>query len=137
MRLFELEDLSWNIDDKEKAEQPFYIGNEDFSVLEIHIKDFLSQLGNAQKFDMSGDGPGENAKQARIDMALQHFADNQPMDLPIVSWDRYNDTADITNGRHRLYAAYKMGKEYAPAFVWKDTINIFKKHVRTKSSGDL
>ena len=84
------------------------------------------------KLDIFDSNGGKNAIGDSLNKAKEHFISGEPMDYPEVSYSLYNKTIDFTNGRHRSAAAFQLGCDYVPMFIYKGTLDGFMSLVRTK-----
>jgi len=130
MKLMEL-NLNWA--DSSNAERPHNFDSEDYTLLICNISDVFSHTDQDYRLDLDSNTGGSNAIGNRLDRATQHFQNGNPMDPPEVAYSVHTNNITFTNGRHRSLAAYQMGEEYIPMFVYSPTIEQFKKLVRTKS----
>jgi hypothetical protein len=62
---------------------------------------------------------GHNEIGNRLDRAVKHFKDNQPMTPPLVSYNPHDKQhpVGITNGRHRIAAAIELNQKSIPIAV--------------------
>lgn len=129
MRLFEL-DLNWAT--KDNAEYKPQYDSKDTVKLMVNVEDVMRHAGSGFRLDPHDPTGGKNAISNRLPRAKAHFQSGGPMDLPLVGVGHTGKSTFISNGRHRMIAAFQLGHEYVPAFVYKDDLENFKKLVRTK-----
>lgn len=134
MRLFEIaKQLNWA--DESNAERPMNFTNPGYTLLMCNIEDVFFHGTAGFTLDLGSPYGGKNSIGNRVDRAISHFNNGEPMDPPEVGYDKANDAISFSNGRHRAHAAYQFGYEYIPMFVWSDGLDKFKELVRTKPYG--
>lgn len=132
MRLHEItKELNWA--DESNAERPMNFTNPGFTLLLCNIEDVFYHGVADHTLDLGSSHGGENAIGNRAENAIRHFNRGGPMDPPEVGYNKTNNAINFSNGRHRAHAAYQLGHEYIPMFVWGDGLDDFKKRVRTKT----
>lgn len=124
------ETLNWAT--RDNAECPFKFDIDDYVLLNVNIEDVFKHGSSDMVLDLNSPTGGKNAIGDRLQNAKQHFENNGAMDPAEVAYCDTNKTINFANGRHRAVAAYQLGYQYIPMFVYKRTIDKFKELVRTK-----
>lgn len=122
--------INWSNEDN--AERPNNFHSEDYVILNVSVKDCFKHMHYSMVLDLDSENGGDNAIGNRLERAKEHLLSGNPMDYPEIGANDRNDVIDFTNGRHRSMAAYKLGEEFIPMFVYKPTLDKFKRLVETK-----
>jgi hypothetical protein len=122
--------LNWAT--KENAVRPNNFDADHYELLHVNALDMMNNAENDFKLDPYDRTGGENAIGIRLPYAIEYFKSEQPMDYPEAYYSKYTKKVGFDNGRHRTIAAFQLGEEYVPMFVYTDGIDEFKKLVRTK-----
>jgi hypothetical protein len=122
--------LNWAT--KENAERPNNFESDNYVLLQVNILDIMNNGEHDFKLDPFDRTGGKNAIGARLSYAIEHFKSGLPMDYPEAYYSKYKNNVGFDNGRHRAVAAFQLGEEYIPMFVFFDGIDDFKSIVRTK-----
>jgi len=101
----------------------------DFTIINVNIADLFAKTNKDQRIDPK---TGKGEIQGRRARAHKHWDDGKYMDLSTVSYNKYLQNFDFTDGRHRLITAYQRGERWAPVLVPKDQVEIFKDNMRVK-----
>lgn len=129
MRLCEL-DLNWA--SRDNAERPGNFNDSAYTVRLCNVSDVFKHVSSDTALELDSDTGGKNAIGDRLSRAKQHFTAGEAMDFPEVAFNQYTNNIDFTNGRHRAVAAYQLGHEYIPMFIYRETLAKFESLVRTK-----
>ena len=130
MKLFEL-DLNWA--NANNAEYRPQYERDEYTIVNANVEDVMKHAGSGFALDPHDETGGKNAIGNRLERAKAHFKAGGPMDLPIVGVTGHSNGATyISNGRHRMVAAFQLGHEYIPMHIYKSDLENFKKLVRTK-----
>ena len=124
-------ELNWS--DKTNSERPYNFDNDNYILLNVKIEDVINNMDNDFKLDLNDSKGGENSIGSRLQRAKKHFESGEPMDYSEVGYNKHTGNIDFTNGRHRAVAAYQLGHDYIPMFVYKDSLEKFKEIVDTKT----
>lgn len=127
-------ELNWA--NEENAQRPNNFNHPDYEILLVKISDVIPLMHSSMRLDLNHDKGGENGIKERLPRAREHFLSGEPMDLPEISCNDRNNVVDFTNGRHRMVAAYQLGAEFIPMFVYKPNIDKFKSLIETKPFED-
>jgi hypothetical protein len=122
--------LNWA--NQENSIRPNNFEDENYVILNVNIEDITKHMHSSMKLDLHDPKGGKNGIGNRLERAKEHFLEGEPMDLSEVGCNDRNNVIDYTNGRHRVAAAFQLGYEYIPMFVYKENIEKFKTLVRTK-----
>ena len=122
--------LNWAT--KENAERPNNFESRHHTLLRVSVLDIMQNGEHDFKLDPFDRTGGENAIGTRLPYAIEHFKSGLPMDYPEAYYSKYKKKAGFDNGRHRAVAAFQLGEEYVPMFVFTDGIDDFKSIVKTK-----
>ena len=125
-------EISINWATEENAQRPNNFQEKDYILINVHIEDITKYMHSSMILDLNDEKGGENAIGNRLERVREHILNGNPIDHPEVGCSDRNDVIDYTNGRHRVVAAYQLGCEYAPMFVYTPTLDKFKRLVRTK-----
>jgi hypothetical protein len=125
-------DLKLNWATEDNAERPNNFTRPEYQVLQVNIKDLFANMDDDFTLDIQDSSGGKNAIGDRVKKAVDHFKAGEPMDYSEVSYSQYTKKINVDNGRHRALAAFQLGKEYIPMFIYKKNIDMFKKIVKTK-----
>lgn len=123
-------ELNWS--NKENSERPYNFDNDDYVLLNVKIEDIINNMADDFKLDLSDSKGGENSIGNRLERAKKHFESGEPMDYSEVSYNKNTGNIDFTNGRHRAVAAYQLGHDYIPIFVYNNSLDKFKELVDVK-----
>lgn len=127
--------LNWATDEKAIRKENFH--NSELEILYLNIKDVFENCDDDFKLDINSYDGGKNAIGNRLKMAKQHFIEGNPMDLPEIGFNHHFRKIGFTNGRHRTLAAFQLGEEYIPFFVYKPDVEIIKNIVKYLENNDL
>jgi hypothetical protein len=116
----------------ENSERPNNFSSLDYILLNVNVVDIFSCMDDDFKLDIYDCLGGKNAIGNRLDRAKEHFISGEPMDYPEVAYSSYSKKINFTNGRHRSVAAFQLGCNYVPMFIYKETLADFMSLVRTK-----
>ena len=122
--------LNWA--NKENSQRPSNFDSEDYIILNVNVLDIMTNSENDFKLDPYDAVGGKNSIGNRLPYALEHFVDGRPMDFSEAYYSPYKKKVGFDNGRHRAVAAFQLGHDYIPMFVFKENIDKFKEMVRTK-----
>jgi hypothetical protein len=122
--------INWANEDD--AERPNNFHDDNYVLINVNIKDITKYMHSSMRLDLDDIKGGDNAIGNRLERAKQHIINGCPIDYPEVGCSDINNVIDYTNGRHRVVAAYQLGFDYAPMFVYKPTLDKFKSLVKTK-----
>lgn len=126
-----MNNLNWAI--KENAIRPNNFDVDHYELLYVNVIDMMNNTEKDFKLDPYDRTGGENSIGVRLPYAVEYFKSGQPMDYPEAYYSKYTKKVGFDNGRHRTVAAFQLGEEYVPMFVYTDGIDEFKNLVRTKS----
>ena len=116
----------------ENAQRPNNFTDENQILMQVNVLDVMNNGESDFKLDPYDITGGENAIGNRLAHAREYFKEGHPMDYSEVHYSKYRKSIGFDNGRHRAIAAFHLGHEYVPMFVYKDGLDEFKKLVRTK-----
>lgn len=122
--------LNWA--NKENSQRPSNFDSEDYIILNVNVLDIMNNSENDFKLDPYDAIGGKNAIGNRLPYAVEHFVDGRPMDFSEAYYSPYKKKVGFDNGRHRAVAAFQLGHDYIPMFVFKENIDKFKEIVRTQ-----
>ena len=125
-------EINWS--NESNAERPYNFEDDNYVVLNVKIEDVINNMAEDFKLDLNNSTGGKNAIGNRLAMAKEHLLKGEPMDYPEVGYSEYTGKIEFTNGRHRTVAAYQLGHDYIPMFIYKDTLEKFKEIVKTKNN---
>lgn len=135
MKLKELhEQVQWATGPNIQHAQPMarrYQSSErdDYVLVEVNIVRLLKSIPEDMQMDMSSEEGGGKTMRNRIPRAKKHWQTGQFMDPPIAGFNEWTNNFEITDGRHRLVAAYQMGERIAPILIPASSLEIFKERL--------
>ena len=128
-------ELNWATPDN--SERPDNFKDKRYTLLQVKISDIFKHVEDDFTLDINSEDGGKNAIGNRLDRAKGHFLSGKSMDYPEVAYSPYKEAISFTNGRHRTLAAFKLGEEFVPMFIFKKELEKFKELVETKSMNPI
>lgn len=128
-------DLNWA--KAENSERPNNFEDTRYVLLQAKVSDIFKGAEDDFTLDINSTDGGKNAIGNRLERAKEHFVSGLPMDYPEVAYSPYKKCISFTNGRHRTLAAFKLGEEFVPMFVFKENLDKFKELVETKPMNEI
>ena len=123
-------DINWATSSNAIRKQNFDDPN--LVLLTCSIRDVFDNGLRAYSLDLDDPSGGSNAIGNRLEKAIAHIREGNPMDPPEVGYNPTLKKVDFTDGRHRCVAAYQFGAEYIPMFVAREGLEVFKQLVDTR-----
>lgn len=138
MKLLDLfERVQWATGQNVQRAQPMaqrYQSSErdDYVLVEVDIERLLKNIPKDMQVDISSEEGGGKSMRHRIPRAKEHWQSGNFMDPPIVGFNEWTNNFEISDGRHRLVAAYQMGERTAPVLIPRHTLDVFKERLGVK-----
>lgn len=99
---------------------------DDYVLVEVDIERLWDQLDTGSKVDLSSEEGGGQSMRTRIPKAKSHWEGGGYMDPSSVVYNKYKDTFDVSDGRHRIVAAHQMGERIVPILIPDYQLEVFK-----------
>ena len=122
MRWFEIiNELNWAIDQNiDKSLYGYRQKSDDRALFWVNIKELMDNTNPDFALDLNDPTGGKNKIGDRVNRAKEHWGKNGFMDPSEIGFNDHFKTIEFGDGRHRLVAAYQLGREYAPVIMLKD-----------------
>lgn len=100
---------------------------EDYVVVEVDLETLFQHLDPESKFDLeSEEGGSSRSMKMRIPRAKEHWKSGGYMDPAMVGYNEHKNTFEVSDGRHRLAAAWQLGERKVPLIIPDYQLGVFK-----------
>jgi len=134
MKLKDLYELQWATGPNVQHAQPMPQRHQsperdDYVLVEIDINTLMDNLAADYKLDLNSEEGGGSSMQYRIPRAKEHWKSGGFMDPIYAGYNQHTDLFEISDGRHRVAAAYQMGETKVPALIPDYQLEVFKERL--------